>query len=345
MILFPYLELAASLFILLFSFHIYSRCHENRAARFFSRLALVAFFACIFEYSVRIAFTLDLAAALNRLSGFSWAMVFPLFAHFCLIFAHQDWKIKNPLRLFAFYLPAIIVSCLFLFTNLMFIRQDINPFGIAGQPAPAYWLFIIITLGYSLLGATKLLEVFIRSPQNVRKHQAFLVLVGSAIPVVLGLILDEILPLVQGYRIFPPVAIPGMAFMVFFIYLAMRKYALFCISPVFAAEAIIETMPDSLIVTTLEGKVILVNDEAHKLLNVPKEKVLGHDFSSLFIDKAKYQKLFNEVAVKNLEIERFEADIIDPLGEKFPALINANKIRDPLGSTLGIVYIIRDVRG
>jgi len=345
MILFPYAELIASLFILLFSFHIYSRCHENKVARFFSRLALLTFFACILEYSVRIAFTLDLAAALNHISGALWALIFPTYAHFCLIFSRKDRIIKKPFSLFIFYLPGYIVAALFMFTNLMFIRHDINPFGIAGQPSPFYWMFVITTITYSIWGIILLIEHAFSSPQKSIKAQAILIAASSIIVFSIAGVSDEILPLIQGFRIFPPTAILGAAVMNFCIYLAMRNYALFSISPACAAEVILETMPNSLIVTNLDGQIILINDEAHRLFNVPKEKIVGKQFSSMFADKEKYEKLYYEVEVKNLEIERFPAEIIDPLGEKFSALINANKIRDALGSTLGLVYIIRDIRG
>ena len=87
--LFPYFELAASLFILLLCFQIYTRHHANKVARFFAMFALVAFLAAIFEYSIRIAFTLDLARNLDRISGPLWAFVFSMFANFCFIFAKK----------------------------------------------------------------------------------------------------------------------------------------------------------------------------------------------------------------------------------------------------------------
>jgi len=45
------------------------------------------------------------------------------------------------------------------------------------------------------------------------------------------------------------------------------------------------------------------------------------------------------------EIERFEATLCDPLGERILALINAVMFHDELGATLGIIFIVRDIRG
>ena len=87
---FPYFELAASLFILLLAFEIWTRHHENRLARFYSIFALVSFFAAILTYSLRIAFTLEIARDINRLSATLWAFVFALYFHFVLLFTKKE---------------------------------------------------------------------------------------------------------------------------------------------------------------------------------------------------------------------------------------------------------------
>jgi len=345
MMLFPYFELAASLFILLFAFDIFSRHYENRTAQFFARFALLAFLACIFEYSVRIAFTLELAGFIHRLSGIAWSFVFPIFAHFCLIFAGKEAFLKKRFSLAALYLPASILSFLFLFTSLMTVRMEIFHFGIASQPALLSWLFVLNMVAYISWGMSLLFCHSKSCSQSVVRSQANLIVIGSFFPAVIGVLADEVLPLVMGYRMFPPTCVFDIAAMIFFIYLAMRNYALFAISPALAADIIIETMPDSMLVTDLDGRILLLNEEAHKYFKAPKEEIIGRPMNDLFLDKEKYKKLYEEVVYKNLEVERFSADMIDPLGEKIPSMINANKIRGDLGTTIGIVYIIRDARG
>jgi len=343
--IFPYFELAASLFILLFAFSIYSRHYENPTARFFARFALLAFFASILEYSLRIAFTLELAGILNRFSASLWSFVFPVFTHFCLIFSQKDSFLKKWFSLPILYFPAALLSVLFLFTNFMYVRHDIYHFGIANQPAPLYWLFALNTIIYVSWGIILLVNQYLSNPQIIERSQAALIAVGSILAGIVGIFTDEILPLVQGYRLFPPTCVFDIAIMIFFIYLAMRRYALFAISPALAADIIIETMPDSMVMTDLEGRVILVNEEAHKYFRAPKEKIVGSPIEELFLDKEKYNSLYERIVFKNKEILRYAADLVDPLGETIPSLINANKVRDALGASMGVVYIIRDIRG
>lgn len=345
MILFPYFELAAALFILLLAFHIHLRHHENQAARFFVRFALVAFLACILTYSLRIAFTLELARNINRLSATLIAFSFSTYAHFALIFTRKESFLKSKLALPVLYVPPAVVGALFLLTDFMYSRYDILSYGIASQPAPSYAVFLFQTSFYTLWGVFLFFSYAKTAPQRMVRAQSLLIGIGSLIPVVVGVLADQLLPLFFQVRHIPPTVVFDFAFMNFFIYLAMRRYSLFAISPGLAAKAIIETMPDSLLVTDLEGRVMFLNEEAHKFFHVPKEEICGREISSLFEEGEKYNQLYREVVDQNKEIERFEASLRDPLGERIPSLINASVFRDELGALLGIIFVIRDIRG
>ena len=134
--LFPYLELAASLFILLLAFQIWTRHYENPLARFFALFAIVAFAATILEYSSRIAFTLELGRDIDRLCSALWVFVFPLFAHFAILFTKKESWLKQKLFLLSFYLFPAVVALLFLFTNIMYLRYEIWSVGIVSIPSP-----------------------------------------------------------------------------------------------------------------------------------------------------------------------------------------------------------------
>ncbi|MDI6732128.1 MAG: PAS domain-containing protein, partial [Candidatus Margulisbacteria bacterium] len=194
-------------------------------------------------------------------------------------------------------------------------------------------------------GLSLFLLYSISAPQAMVRKQSLAITIGSAIPVLPGVIIDQILPLFFGMHVFPPTVIFDYALMTFFIYLAMRRFSLFAISPSIAAKTIIETMPDSLLVTDLDGRVIFLNEEAHKFFHVPKAEIYGRNIADLFEEKDKYQKLYAEVVDKKLKIERFEARLCDPLGECIPSFINASVFRDGIGALLGIIFICRDVRG
>jgi PAS domain S-box-containing protein len=344
--IFPYFELAASLFILLLAFEILTRHYENKLARFYSFFGLIAFLAAILTYSFRIAFTLDLARDINRLSASLWSLTFALYAHFSLLFTRKEKLLKNPLTYLLLYLPPAAISSLFLFTNLMYVRHEIVSIGIISQPAPLYSLFLFQTLGHTLWGIFLMFSYAHTAPQKIERQQAFLIGLGSLIPVAIGVTTDQLLPVILGFRPTIPTVVFDIALMNFFIYLAMRYYSLFAITPALAADTIIETMPDSLLVTDLEGHILFLNEEATKFFRIPKEEIIGKPIQALFKNSAKYDQLYREVVDQKLEVGRFEAELIDPLGERIPALINASLLREKVvGETLGIVFVIRDTRG
>lgn len=345
LIFFSYFELMASLFILLMAFNIFSRHYENRAARFYGRFALVGFLAALFEYSMRIAFTLDIARDINRLSATLWAFTFAMFAHFCLIFTRREKWLKNKLTYVLLYLPAALLGFLFFFTDSMYKLYEVVPIGIISQVKPMYLLFAIHTAAYLLFGVALLFYYAKTAHQKTTRKQSLLIAIGSLIPATIGVVADELSPVILGTRIFWPTCVFDLFVLTLVIYIAMRQYSLFAISPALAADIVIETMPDSLIIADLEGRVVLLNEEARKFFHAPKEQILGRPICNLFKDRSKYDRLYSEVVDKNMEIKRFEAELCDPLGESILSLINANKLRDALGATLGVVYIIRDIRG
>ena len=228
----------------------------------------------------------------------------------------------------------------------MYLRYEIQHIGIVSAPAPLYLLFALETVLYCGLGIVLLLKYAAKTSKKMEQQQALIIAIGSLVPLSIGLFFDQLIPLIWGIRITPPTVIFDIAFMNLFIYLAMRNYSLFSLSPAKAAEAIIETMPDSLIITDLDGCVLLINDEAKKLFHDVKHAVECRPIYALFKDKKKYDQLYKEVVGKKEVVERFEAELVDPLGEKIPALINAKIVRQKtLGELVGIVFIIRDVRG
>jgi PAS domain S-box-containing protein len=343
---FPYFELAASLFTLLLAFQIWTRHYENKIARFYGFFALMAFLASILTYSFRIAFTLEIAADINRISATLWAFVFAMYAHFALLFTKKQKFLANPLSYVLLYLPPSIVGFLFLFTNQMYLRHEIWNIGIVSAPAPLYSLFALQTLIFCLWGIILLFNFARHTPQKTERLQAILIMIGSLIPVIVGVGNDMLLPVLAEARLTPPTVVFDIALMNLFIFLAMRRYALFSISAALAADTIIETMPDSLIVTDLLGRIIFINEEAQKFFHVCLEDVAGHRILNLFKHKDAFYKLYQEVAQKKVIVERYEAELVDKLGERINALINARLLREKVvGETIGIVFVIRDIRG
>ncbi|MES2163406.1 MAG: PAS domain-containing protein [Pseudomonadota bacterium] len=110
----------------------------------------------------------------------------------------------------------------------------------------------------------------------------------------------------------------------------------------FYARSLIEASLDPLVTISPEGKITDVNEGSIKVTGVPREKLIGTDFSDYFTepDKARegYQQVFSRGAVTDypLTIRHKDGRLID-------VLYNASVYKDAQGSVLGVFAAARDV--
>ena len=108
------------------------------------------------------------------------------------------------------------------------------------------------------------------------------------------------------------------------------------------ARSLIEASLDPLVTISPEGKITDVNETSVQATGVPREKLVGTDFSDYFTepDKARegYQKVFSEGLVRDypLAIRHTSGRITD-------VLYNASVYKDDKGNVLGVFAAARDV--
>ena len=108
------------------------------------------------------------------------------------------------------------------------------------------------------------------------------------------------------------------------------------------ARSLIEASLDPLVTISPEGKVTDVNEATIEVTGLPREKIVGTDFSIYFTepDKASegYQRVFEEGYVTDypLTIRHINGKLID-------VLYNASVYKDTRGNVLGVFAAARDV--
>jgi PAS domain S-box-containing protein len=108
------------------------------------------------------------------------------------------------------------------------------------------------------------------------------------------------------------------------------------------ARSLIEASLDPLVTISPQGKITDVNEASVQVTGVPREQLIGTDFSDYFTepDKARagYQKVFSEGLVRDypLAIRHASGRITD-------VLYNASLYRDDKGKVLGVFAAARDV--
>src|SRR6185369_7950265 len=108
------------------------------------------------------------------------------------------------------------------------------------------------------------------------------------------------------------------------------------------ARSLIEASLDPLVTISPEGKITDVNEATMKVTGMPREELIGTDFSDYFTepDKARegYQQVFEKGFVTDypLTIRHKEGQLVD-------VLYNASVYRDLYGNVLGVFAAARDV--
>jgi PAS domain S-box-containing protein len=107
-------------------------------------------------------------------------------------------------------------------------------------------------------------------------------------------------------------------------------------------RSLIEASLDPLETISPEGKITDVNEAAVKVSGIPRNKLIGSDFSSYFTDPAKarqgYQRVFDLGSVTDYPLTVRHSD-----GTLTDVLCNASLYRDTAGNVIGVLAAARDM--
>jgi PAS domain S-box-containing protein len=108
------------------------------------------------------------------------------------------------------------------------------------------------------------------------------------------------------------------------------------------ARSLIEASLDPLVTISPEGKITDVNEATAKVTGVPREKLIGADFSNYFTEPGKaqegYQLVFSKGTVTDYPLTIRHND-----GKLTDVLYNASVYKDVAGSVLGVFAAARDI--
>jgi PAS domain S-box-containing protein len=108
------------------------------------------------------------------------------------------------------------------------------------------------------------------------------------------------------------------------------------------ARTLIESSQDPLVTISADGKITDVNEATVKVTGVPREQLIGTDFSNYFTEPKKaregYQQVFDRSFVKDypLTIRHLDGQLTD-------VLYNASVYKDISGNVLGVFAAARDI--
>jgi len=259
-----------------------------------------------------------------------------LLLHFTLAFTERAELLENRMTLLAIYIPALVFSLLDLTTDL-----------VTGPPVRMYWgwthsipedtpvpdILAIWSTAMGFLAVYLCLRHYLGGTGYQRRQRAACVLTGIFLPTITGFLTEGVLPGL-GIRV-PELTSIGFLLGSLFMGYAVWRYMLFALSPATAAENIISTMADALILADPGGNLVTVNQAALDLLGYKEQELIGQPVEAIFAEGTELT-----VAASAHDIEAFLRT--KDAGE-VPVSLRGSVVRDADGIGRGIVYVARDL--
>jgi len=108
------------------------------------------------------------------------------------------------------------------------------------------------------------------------------------------------------------------------------------------ARSLIEASLDPLVTISADGKITDVNEATAKVSGVPREKLIGTDFSNYFTEPEKAQEGYRQVFAKG-SVTDYPLTIRHVGGKQTDVLYNASVYRNERGIVIGVFAAARDV--
>ncbi len=279
---------------------------------------------------------------------FLWPVLIALMLHFSLAFAESE-LLKNKLVYVALYFPALLLGLIDLTTDLISTTPVLMPWGYAPAFPPnsvisrldGIWLAVV-----SLLAILVLLSYHSKVIDKKRKQQTKFIVLGLGIPVILTLTSDTIF-FVSGTRIPVIGNISGTVTSILTVY-AMFRYELFSFRLEVAAENVFSTMPDSLVIADLEGKILKVNKSLLDLSGYREQEIIGKSIKEM-LDKANVTDKNSQTprVISQLrtlrEIRDYEFAFYTKAGQTKNCLLSCSVVSDNRGQDVGDAFVFHDI--
>ncbi len=308
-----------------------------------------AFLACFALWSYGFIFlhnpdTLEETAILfNNLASIGWISFASLFLWFILIFTEKRRILKNKI----FYLVIFSLPILLIYKKWTghltadFIKLS---WGWARIWSSSFWTYLYYTyyLSFTLISLYLIYNFGRRTKSIAKKRQTKIIFLTAVIPLFLGSLIDVLLPVLTVTSV--PLSFSSMAALIWAggLFYVINKYKLMAVTPLTAAETIVSTMVDSLLLLDGEGKTTTVNQSMINLSGYQEEQLKGKSPVILFKDKD-FQYNFLDKASKKGGFRNYELTLKTKKGKDVPILFSSSTVVNEQKEPVGIVCIIKDI--
>lgn len=322
---------------------IYHKNSKNQLNIMIAALCIIVGFLAFTEFMYRQAETLQIAFLWLKISSI-WPLVPSLLLHISLIFTKSNF-LKKKLTYIFIYLPPMIIITLSLTTNLL-LDQVLKEYwgwtyAIPSDPI-LFNIMTIWTIFGGVLAGLICLNYYLKS-KNLKKKQAKYVFVGLYLPLLISLMSDLILPS-ASIRV-PEMTMTMSTVGIGIISYGIWKYRFPALTTAIAADKIVSTMSNFLLLLDSKNQIINVNQATKDLLGYDDSELIGKSIYMIFPDE-EAKKLFKDIDLELMQkrpITNIETCFKTKNGEVTPVLLSLSLIQTEEGEPIGMVCIGSDI--
>jgi PAS domain S-box-containing protein len=344
------LSLLASGICISLGFAVYFLNRKSTINKLFMVLMLANAYWSICLFMLNRSPNADTAMLWNKILSF-WPIIIANALHFTLVFTENS-ILKRKTTLLLLYFPAFFFSFIDLTTDWISTIPVLKSWGYQ-ITYPSYSLLSsldgIWAAAVSLITVILYAQYYYRLGDKTKKQQTKYVALGFAIPIFTSTITDSLFP-VLGFD-FPVLGNIAVSITAFAVAYAVVKHDLFGLNVEIAAENVFSTMPDSVILVNLEGKIVQVNRALVQLTGYSEDEVIGKTVDQMLMQA----DVLNSGAVtprliaqmrrqKELkEIKDYEISFHNKMGQKRFGNLSCSMVTNNHGQEVGIAFILHDV--
>ena len=236
-------------------------------------------------------------------AGTMWPLFVALVLNFALVYTQSKW-IKNKLNYILIYLPAVVLFLISLVTEEITAPPVLKYWGYNDLPGGT-WLFAVSVVWSAvipLLAFLLCVRYYRKAKDHTQKQSGKLVMIGFAIPIIIYILTNVFAPAIK--LDIPNIGIFSTLFCIIFVGYAIQKYELFEIDGSLASENIVNTIPDSLVITDIEGHILQVNDNFINRSGYNQEELIGQSITKFRIDTEKYTEILEKLKTTGMIRDR-----------------------------------------
>jgi diguanylate cyclase (GGDEF)-like protein/PAS domain S-box-containing protein len=309
---------------------------------------LAAFIGCfaLWSFSSIIIFQPNIAEntaiLMDRIASLGWVSLNSFYLWFAFLFAEKKKVLKTNFIYFIFFVPPLIFIYK-IWTGFLISGYSEQPWGWARNWSDSIWpySFFLYLLSFSFVALYLIYDFGKKTKMPLKQKQVRVIFYTSLISLIIGTITDILLPLYSVDE-FPPLANVAYLILVGGVVYSIVKYRFIRVTPYMAAEQIISTMADSLVLLDKGSSITGVNEALLNLSGYEKEELLGKTIE-LFCNKSDMEQILADSIAQKKAKKGIELNLKTKSGEQIPVLVSLSPVFEESGEIAGTVCLLTEI--